>query len=304
MRIRVGEMPAPSATPSPSQGLLDIWTDTQFANAGCEPISYAQEPWTHQMDTPNAYLSIRVNKRDEFLSKLDSKKRNRVEHEIERIGKTRKNFSSYENKRELIKKLEESRVAWKSEVVKSRESFIRKVNRNHRQPEHNPEFCNCQRHTELLHRLQSWEKELEEQGVLLEKPKTQRRASIIDIIKKTKPEDRRASQLRKVPERTEERNHNEQHTEQPELEPMYGFRASAVYFKKSGSAWKGCDYPGSQAKFIGKYPNQKILVHDILEKTDNNPLSEPCPRDHIRWFHFPTNNMSWIEVSKPASESD
>jgi hypothetical protein len=82
----------------------------------------------------------------------------------------------------------------------------------------------------------------------------------------------------------------------PHLEPEYGFKACAMYFKKSDSGWDPVthDHP----KFLpGKFPNQKLLVHNLLEDRDSNPLSEPCPADRLRYFHFPTNNMRWIEVS-------
>ena len=248
------------------------------------------------MDAPNAYLSIRVDKRDAFLHNLDAKKKKRVEHEIERIRRTRKNFSSYEKKKDLMKKLAESRIAWKSEVVHNHESFIRKIVKDHRRYGHDDEECHCQRHIDLLYRLASWEQEVEAQGPSQQRPQTQTRPSVIDKIKRRKPENRQSSQWLRVLELTVV----PEQTEQSELLPMYGIRASAMYFKLSGSTWKGYDYPGSQSMHIGKFPRQKISVHDLLERTENNPLSEPCPKGHIRWFHFPANNMCWIEVSSCA----
>ena len=87
--------------------------------------------------------------------------------------------------------------------------------------------------------------------------------------------------------------------EQIQQEPMYGFRASAIYFQKNGSEWTG--HTHRHEKFIGKdtFPNQKISVHDLLEGPGSvSPLYQDCPPDTIRYFHFPTNNMSWIEVRR------
>jgi hypothetical protein len=82
----------------------------------------------------------------------------------------------------------------------------------------------------------------------------------------------------------------------PRLELEYGFKACAMYFKKSDAGWDPLTY--DHPKFLpGKFPNQKLLVHNLLEDRDSNPLSEPCPADQLRYFHFPTNNMRWIEVS-------
>ena len=68
-----------------------------------------------------------------------------------------------------------------------------------------------------------------------------------------------------------------------------------MYFKKSGPIWTG--FTNSQKKYAGYFPDQKIPMKWILDDTDDNPLVEPCPPDQIRYFHFPSNNMSWIEVS-------
>lgn len=84
----------------------------------------------------------------------------------------------------------------------------------------------------------------------------------------------------------------------PHLEPEYGFKACAMYFEedKKGAGYDKFTY--NHPKFLpGSFPNQKLLVHDLLEDRDNNPLSEPCQPNQLRYFHFPTNNMRWIEVS-------
>lgn len=50
-----------------------------------------------------------------------------------------------------------------------------------------------------------------------------------------------------------------------------------------------------------KFPNQRIPVDDVLstdeQKLRKNPLAQDCPNNTLRYFHFPANNMYWIEVS-------
>ena len=93
-----------------------------------------------------------------------------------------------------------------------------------------------------------------------------------------------------------------------DIEELYGFRACAVYFKKhtdsrgADAAWKGFTY--RHKKYKGSFPNQKIPAHDLLDKVEDNPLREPCEPDVIRWFHFPTNNMHWVEVRCPDAIFD
>jgi hypothetical protein len=86
------------------------------------------------------------------------------------------------------------------------------------------------------------------------------------------------------------------------VDPEYGFKARAIYFRKSDSGWKGHTHHHDQ--FLpGNFPNQKIPVHNLLEDLDKNPLSEPCPADYLRYFHFPANNMRWIEVWCRSNEN-
>jgi hypothetical protein len=69
----------------------------------------------------------------------------------------------------------------------------------------------------------------------------------------------------------------------------YDIKASMIYFKNS----RPFDVPGVDNNF----PNQKISVSELLcDEEENNPLMQPCDGDTIRYFHFPANNMIWIEV--------
>ncbi len=89
-------------------------------------------------------------------------------------------------------------------------------------------------------------------------------------------------------------------SEDPQLEPKveeeYGFKACAIYFKKSEDGWKPDTYKHPKILPDGKFPNQKISVNDLLQDTPDNPLTEDCKEDQLRYFHFPSNNMRWIEV--------
>jgi hypothetical protein len=70
----------------------------------------------------------------------------------------------------------------------------------------------------------------------------------------------------------------------------YDIKASMIYFKNS----RPFDVPGVDNNF----PNQKISVKDLLCDEEDNPLMQSCDDDMIRYFHFPANNMIWVEVSE------
>ena len=85
------------------------------------------------------------------------------------------------------------------------------------------------------------------------------------------------------------------------VEEEYGFKACAIYFKNSQDGYAKHTYVHAAFLPGSKFPNQKISVHDILKDTPDNPLKEECQEGQLRYFHFPSNNMRWIEVSKLRS---
>jgi hypothetical protein len=70
----------------------------------------------------------------------------------------------------------------------------------------------------------------------------------------------------------------------------YGFVVYKITLKRN-------DKPqGSRTSSFNKYSLDTHPVHDILYKKEDNPLAEKCKKDTIRYFHFPANNMLWVEV--------
>jgi hypothetical protein len=75
-------------------------------------------------------------------------------------------------------------------------------------------------------------------------------------------------------------------------------KASMIYFKNS----RPYTVPGVENEF----PNQKISVKELLvDDAEKNPLMWGSGEDEVRYFHFPANNMVWIEVSTvfPSNKS-
>jgi hypothetical protein len=67
-------------------------------------------------------------------------------------------------------------------------------------------------------------------------------------------------------------------------------KAPVIFFKNS----RPHNIPGVENIF----PNQKVPISTLLaEDEDSNPLMQPCEDEMIRYFHFPANNMIWVEVS-------
>lgn len=69
----------------------------------------------------------------------------------------------------------------------------------------------------------------------------------------------------------------------------FDVKASMIYFKKFR--------PYTVPEIDNVFPNQKLSVRDLLsDNAKKNPLMQPCDDDTVRYFHFPANNMVWIEV--------
>jgi hypothetical protein len=70
-------------------------------------------------------------------------------------------------------------------------------------------------------------------------------------------------------------------------EDSYGISVHKITLKRSDIS---C--PSSYMSYsTDRYPLSKILL-----ASDTNPLTEKCKPNTIRYFHFPANNMHWIEV--------
>ena len=66
-------------------------------------------------------------------------------------------------------------------------------------------------------------------------------------------------------------------------------KASIMYFKNA--------QPYDVPTLPNSFPNQSLSVKELLtDDPANNPLMQPCDEDTVRYFHFPANNMSWVEV--------
>ncbi|KAK0619465.1 hypothetical protein B0T14DRAFT_208799 [Immersiella caudata] len=250
--------------------LIDIHIDIQFAkivperNAPGYAKKYAKEPWKHCRDAPNTFLSIRVDSRDEFmrqLKNLDRAKHDRVQHEIDRIKKTRLRFETNKDKRRMLDALRASQGAWRVEVVDNVDDYLEEtLNKDA------AVYGHRDRDIALLHRLKrNWS----------------------------------------LPQKDEPPSEDSHQVKPKDPDPEHGFKACAMYFSPAhdGTGWVGAS--AKHSEFIGKFPNQKIPVRQLLQENEDNPLTKN-EGNYLRYFHFPANNMSWIEkaMARFYSEHD
>lgn len=249
----------------PSEEVFDKWIDTHWADLKGDTektkMEYAKEPWNHFRDAQNAYLSIRMNKRESFLRQMDQKTKKNIQDELDRIGQTRAIFEkSDESKKELMKQLEDSRNSWKSHVQNKSSEHKAGTTKGHQKAKgrdsHSETKC------------------------------------LPDIAV-----SRRTSATLPTPA-CADRNQEDQNQKSPGENKLYEFKAGVTFFKRAESDdWVGHTLDVKENSLLSgdKFPNQKIAVKDILTTDEGNPLASPCDDNIMRWFHFPTNSMYWAE---------
>lgn len=80
------------------------------------------------------------------------------------------------------------------------------------------------------------------------------------------------------------------------IDPLDGFKAGVMQFKRSPKGWSGVDYRGEwENLYSGGFPNQQVKIGDMLYHEDHNPFE--YERDRLKYIHLPANHMDWVEVS-------
>ena len=254
----------------------DVHVDMQYAQHGCTPDEFAAEPWNHCKDHTNTYLSLRFDKREEFKMKLDPDRLERVRHEERRIEQTRVNFTSHVKKRHeeklkrleaKLKRIEQSRGTPTSEMEKNGLSSLDAME-------------------SLKKAKRDWKLEVKN-----------KRVANVTKLREHQSKFRDQCLNQELIERAEswKVTDDDQSTLQPKTDLEYGFKACAIYFQKNDSGYEGCTHEHTKFQST-RFPNQKMSVHNILADEPGNPLAESCPPNRLRYFHFPSNNMRWIEV--------
>lgn len=223
-------------------------------------------------DDAAAYFSMRDNgrtSREDFLKSRTPERMKRIEREETRIGKLRAEFFKYGTKKELVKVHTERRHAWKQEVRECRAAYMADLNSRiqelEKQKEHRGKDTDKQRLNLMNEKRVLFAISRLPSNVAMEQD------TIIDVISADTPSNRDdVSKLK------------------------YGLKAYIMHFNKGKG---GHTHHHKCGKVEGKFPNQKVPLQILLSDTEDNPLKEPNDPGKFRYFHLPTNNMAWVEVS-------
>ncbi|GAB1312463.1 hypothetical protein MFIFM68171_02673 [Madurella fahalii] len=262
----------------------DLASRARFIDLVCRFCSHilADRPWTllHDNSVANrssaddrttiydrdfeAYLAIRFDRRAKFLEELGKISSDRAketttrsDNRDARIFNERTDFGSYGPKKRLLASLE----GWKKEWAATRD--LKSGSRTHRA-------------RKLVRNARNW------------RPNQ----ASIDI----------APRVGNVGIGNQDTTTDTSPAEGTSRSKGGGYNVGVMYFRRpnSNSAFFGakCDMIETTDPKQSEFPDQRIPVDDVLSGTvesETNPLSQRCPDDTLRYFHFPANNMAWVE---------
>jgi hypothetical protein len=218
-----------------------------------------------------AYFSMRDNGRPcrrVYLNSRKPERIGRIRHEESRIENLRTAFFKYATKKELVREHAERRHAWRQEAKRNLAANM----------------------LDLKARIREFEKEILPPG----KETDRRRLALMN-------EKRILSAISSLsidgaiePDVVTEVPVAEASEDPSAAKLNYGLKACIMHFNNG----KGGHTHTHKCKDVeGQFPNQKVPVHILLSDIKDNPLKEECKQGTFRYFHLPTNNMAWIEVS-------
>ncbi|KAB5586057.1 hypothetical protein GE09DRAFT_51240 [Coniochaeta sp. 2T2.1] len=272
VRIVISEAWSFSKTDLPiMKGTGDKYHDPQFDKPG--------------LPNHTRYFSLRYGERDASKKSLGHHESDRLDKEIQRIDNIRARLESEpkgDSERQVLEELRAARKAWRQETIERlakrqspggtwrQKKPANKGKGGKKQSEEDPKNReeNLQRERERVARTLSVLRRLQngEDAVASEKQDTEASAS----------------------------------TSSSTGHDGLDFRSYAMYFERADLGWEGKTYQGSDW-LTGEFPNQKVSARRLLESSPKNITEEkknPLAQrndEYLRYFHFPTNNMAWIE---------
>ncbi|KAK9426595.1 hypothetical protein SUNI508_00122 [Seiridium unicorne] len=286
-------------TSSPSTGMetqdqvdpvlrRDRAIDTSYSGEGCSDVDYADQPWHHYKDATKSYLSVRLSQQDDFLRLVDSNMKRRFQYEIDRIEQAKNNFMMQSEKKALVEDLQSYKQQWKERVV----AELPQIRRDREK----------QLKTTIKSRYRDQLRDWDHKHLTrFEPPKSARgpdarinRGRRPSLLSRARNAARQPRQRSEPPIGEAQVGHPTTGSSKGQIEPYYGFRAGAMYFRRASDGTL-VGYKSDDPRYIDNFPNQKLPVKEFLVKSGDNPLTQACPENTVRYFHFPSNNMEWIE---------
>ena len=221
---------------------------------------YEDEAPDHLQDDPLvSYFRSRYKEREDLLVRLKGKKHEfeRIKQELARIEELRSEFDSSHTF--FMERLRTSREAWKRYAK-----------------------GNCAEETRKVEKMIADVVEKDDKTAREQLSRKQFELNILKRVPNIEMENLSPESGRL------ETEDSSIETESVLVDPDHGFMTNMITLTKDSH---GSSYVHFKME---KYP-----VNEALDGSPSNPLKQRCKHcepDTLRYFHFPANNMSWIEV--------
>jgi hypothetical protein len=253
-------------------------------------------------DSLVAYSRCRFADREGFMKNLKDKHgEERLKAEIERIKTLRNEYET--RKDDHVEVLEYRRKLWKqhakNESAKNLKSLSERLDQMKKLPTDPDSYRRLREEHEkrILEEVGKWEEHDPEMPPCLKDSTTitgaesRRRLPVFSSRKNgiTGPlSNSSRSQGPAIVATNESDSENDNYA-------SYGMHVRRITMKNSSAVMS----PSYKIDRLDSYP-----LEDILGKSakDDNPLTTECDPNTIRYFHFPANNMRWVEVCFPFLE--
>lgn len=255
------------------------------------------------------YFRCRYKNRDALKSTYDELQQGRIDREITRISNLRRGFEETERNKPDIELFKYRQALWRMHAISNREANLKDVKER---VEEMVKSKKSKLKEEDRSRRVDFEKEIlvavnkwrQPRSLLLTKPKTIQDAEeseekaverakdplkylIVKVAKKWKGEEKKH---KRPTLETRETIDTSRICEHPE--DSYGISVHKMTLRRSD--------PTCPSSYM-KYDTERYPLSEILVANEMNPLTVDCEPNTIRYFHFPANNMHWIEVRLPNS---
>jgi hypothetical protein len=248
-------------------------------------------------DSLIAYSRCRFADREGFMKNLKGKQGEaRLTAEIERIRTLRDEYEMRKDdhvailgyRRKLWRRHAKGETAENLKTLPERLRRMKKLQSVHLRGKHEKS---------ILEEVRKWEVHDPEMPPCLKDSKAvtgagpKRRLSVFNSRKKDVPDQISDGSRSQGPANVPP---NESDGENDNYAP-YGMHVRRITMKNSSTVMS----PSYKIEGLDSYP-----LEDILGKSakDDNPLTSQCDPNIIRYFHFPANNMRWVEVCFPFLE--
>jgi hypothetical protein len=306
-------------TVTPKQSTSDQSDEgaTQTATTIREDFTKDEIPVYLQDDCLVKFFRCRYAERDRFLHQLNEETDGkRVKRELDRIEKLRSVFFETKENQRLVNKYKKLRAEWKNHARDNSHAQSRDIRKRVRdmgklRDEDRMRRENLER--DILQEVKKWER------TQLPPPRPQRRKPPPHPVAPEHPDRfhrllaQMNAQMKKrgpnfyshadsnVNVHDDDDSNEESEIDSAELGPnaeersrrtdSYGISVSQITLTKNKA---------SVDEDSSSFTDYHIIRHklsDVLYETKNNPLRRNTANtDEIRYFHFPSNNMHWIEV--------